>query len=783
MSAAGRNPFPGLRPFREDEEHLFFGRESKVDVMVDKLAVTRFLAVVGTSGSGKSSLVNCGLRPALHRGLMSVAGSSWRVAQFRPGVDPIGGLADVLAARGVLFPAYDGELPLAEIIETYLTQSATGLADTVRMANLPTGTNLLVVVDQFEELFRFRQLGGDGTDGTSEAAIAFINLLLTAHAAPDVPIYVVLTMRSDYLGDCAQFYGLPEAINQGQYLVPRLTREERRASIAGPVAVGGAEISPVLLTRLVNDVGDNPDQLSILQHALNRTWACWESHGATGPLTLRHYDEIGSMARALNQHADEAFAALGSARREKICELIFKALTDLGTDPRGIRRPTKFGTLCALVGGAADAEEVAAVIEIFRDPARSFLMPPAPEPLGAERVIDISHESLMRVWEKLRLWAAEEAKSAHDYRRLAETAIREAAQQAGLWRDPDLQLALDWRRKHAPTATWAELYGGGFETAVAFLEKSRLARDTVVAGAMLERQWRGRWRVAIFIFCGVIAFVIYEILQDSSLRQTLLNQQNSSGGRVWILWNAIVDLVPLLFYLGPPVALFFLLEYVGRRAYRRKMLPKLLQEIAEAADRPAGAETAGKTVLAGASQTLDTSPASKGRRLGAYLLDLAIFAVASAIIVAGIMDTQELSELINHTTYGGLMLLTPLLLNWIYEAKMLSSRRQATLGMKWMGIFAANQEGKPLSFSAASAWHFAKLLLYVTLGIGFFMQSWTKRHQSLSDLVTRTVIRSRPDQRKLPWWMYLVFVLIGLAFIPLLVASLLALLYVIASIL
>ena len=101
------NPFPGLRPFREEEEFLFFGRENQVDVMVDKLAARRFLAVVGTSGSGKSSLVNCGLRPALRRGVMTSAGSAWRMAQFRPGGDPIKVLAQTLAQPEVLFSAPD----------------------------------------------------------------------------------------------------------------------------------------------------------------------------------------------------------------------------------------------------------------------------------------------------------------------------------------------------------------------------------------------------------------------------------------------------------------------------------------------------------------------------------------------------------------------------------------------------------------------------------------------------------------------------------------------------
>jgi WD40 repeat protein len=473
------NPFPGLRPFHEDEQHLFFGRESQVDAMVDKLAATRFLAVVGTSGSGKSSLVNCGLRPALHGGLMAGAGTAWRMAQFRPGSDPIRAMARALARNGVLFRDYQaGGLTLAEIVDTTLRMSTLGLIDIYEQANLGDDINLLVVVDQFEELFRYRQLGSgeqDNTHSVSEAAVAFANLLLEARAQTAYPIYVVLTMRSDFLGDCTQFPGLAEAINAGQYLVPRLTRDERREAISGPVGVGGAEISPVLLTRLVNDVGDNPDQLSILQHAVNRTWARWQHQGgANGPLDLSHYEAIGTMAHALDQHAERAYAELATARERQVCEKLFKALTDKATDPRGVRRPTSLGTLCALAD--ATAAEVAAVIDVFRKQSRSFLMPPAGEALEPETVIDISHESLMRVWERLKGWGDEEAQSAQMYRRLADAAARHAVGKASLWRDPELQLALDWRDKSQPNETWALRYGSGFEDVRAFLRESEAAR-------------------------------------------------------------------------------------------------------------------------------------------------------------------------------------------------------------------------------------------------------------------------------------------------------------------
>ncbi len=218
------NPFPGLRPFHEDEEYLFFGRENQVDAMVDKLAQH---ALSGRGRHlGQRQILPGQLRaaPGLARRLDGRAGTAWRMAQFRPGSDPIRAMARALAKDGVLFRDYQaGGLTLAEIVDTTLRMSKLGLIDIYEQANLGEDINLLVVVDQFEELFRYRQLGAGQQEniyGVSEAATAFVNLLLEAKAQTNYPIYIVLTMRSDFLGDCTQFPGLAEAINAGQYLVP-----------------------------------------------------------------------------------------------------------------------------------------------------------------------------------------------------------------------------------------------------------------------------------------------------------------------------------------------------------------------------------------------------------------------------------------------------------------------------------------------------------------------------------------------------------------------------------
>ena len=360
---APTNPFPGLRPFSVDEEHLFFGRETRIDAMVKKLSDTRFLAVVGPSDSGKSSLVSCGLLPALRRGLMGRAATAWRMARFRPGSrDRIGQMAGALARESMLFRenAAAGLSPEA-FIETTLRQSKLGLIDVYGQAQLDEGVKLLVVVDQFEELFSYRQLSDHGI---SEEAAAFVKLLLEAKEQATCPIFVVLTMRSTFSATASNFPGSPEAISAGQYLVPRMTRKERRAAIQGPVQEFGAEISPVLVTRLVNDVGDDPDQLSIFQHALTRTWARWQAEGGgEGPLGLEHYEAIGTMANALEMAAEQALAELGTPRQEQNGEKLFKALTDKTTDLRGVRRPTTLADLCALA--EATAAELTEVIEVF----------------------------------------------------------------------------------------------------------------------------------------------------------------------------------------------------------------------------------------------------------------------------------------------------------------------------------------------------------------------------------------------------------------------------------
>jgi tetratricopeptide (TPR) repeat protein len=503
------NPFPGLRPFKSDEAHLFFGREKQTDELLRKLRVNRFLSVVGSSGGGKSSLVRCGLIPSLYGGAMSKAGSNWRVATFRPGDDPISRLLDALAAPGILLAAGDAPEITRESIEAKLRRSALGLVDAVKLVQLPPQENVLVVVDQFEELFRFRQ--SRQVENPRDEAIAFVKLLLEAAHQNEFPIYVALTMRSDFIGDCIEYPGLPETINAGLYLVPQMSRDELRSAITGPVAVAGGEISQRLIQRLLNDVGVEQDQLPLLQHALMRTWEFWQAQSIDSqspkPLDILDYEVVGTLQNALSRHADEALEETGSDRNRLIAEKLFRALTDTFSDPRGVRRPASIAKLVNIIG-AAEAD-IIQIVEVFRQSGRSFLMPPSDEvsKLSSRDIIDISHESLMRRWTSLTKWADLESRAASFYvRRLSPTAVGFVEGTAALWRNPDLASALRWRKESEPTPAWAEQYNSLFPEVMEFLDRSECAETERQAKERKNQQLTKVAAVA-FAILSVIAFL------------------------------------------------------------------------------------------------------------------------------------------------------------------------------------------------------------------------------------------------------------------------------------
>jgi WD40 repeat protein len=453
------SPYPGLRPFHEEDAPLFFGRLNQCRDLLTRLDEYRFVGVVGLSGSGKSSIARAGLIPALRRGNLTEGSLRWRVATLRPGSDPVDQLGRAL--NNTLGPD-------PSRLET-LRRSSFGLIRAARDGRSPD-ENLLILVDQFEEIFRH----------TAQESGDFVRLLLTAvgEAQPEYRIYVVVTMRTDYLGDCARFRDLPEALNEAQYLVPRLTWEQRREAIERPANRYGGKIDSQLLQQLMLDAGDDPDQLPILQHLLMRMWTAASSSSDSRidrarTLTMDHYAEVGGWKNAIEIHGDELLKSLPRSHIP-IAQRIFQRVTETGGRDRDRRRVTHLSELCEVCGPTAPVSSVKSVVEHFSRAGADFLTS-SDSQTASDPLIDVTHESLIRQWTQLKSWATEEAEWGAWYRRVEDRLNNAGAYLAG----GELESAIRAKENGHWTEPWSRRYTAKprqFSDVVAFLEESHKHR-------------------------------------------------------------------------------------------------------------------------------------------------------------------------------------------------------------------------------------------------------------------------------------------------------------------
>jgi tetratricopeptide (TPR) repeat protein/energy-coupling factor transporter ATP-binding protein EcfA2 len=520
-------PFPGLRPFVFTDRAFFFGRESQAFALYRLVENGGFVAVVGGSGSGKSSLVLAGLCGLLDEETRDTYGPKWVCLDTQPRGAPIKRLAAALARLSPRESAKDSDR-LAARIEYRLRQSSFSLQSALQEAGGLGGRHLLLIVDQFEELFRFGLSGlGRRHAGLAEAkardeATLFVQILLDADRRRLPNVHVLVTMRSDFIGDCAYFSCLPEAVSRTQYLVPNLNRTQLEEVIRCPIEKAGGTIEPELLERLLNDCGDELDQLPVLQHCLMRLWdrAGAAAAGGMRSLARQTYDDIGRMTDALSRHADEVLRECGG---DLAVEQAFRALSELDREGRAIRRACRFDRLLEETGVAET--NLRDVLDRFRAPTCSFLVPPpnATATLKDDDVVDIGHESLLRRWRKLSGdtpsqeptaartalgWLADEQADGQRYRTLVSLLDGEKASLTAP------EKTKHWWDSRPRTTAWADRYGGRFE------DVKRLIRHNIVA----KTTRRIALLVLAFAVLGGIGWFAHMQVEDAQLREEAIDR-------------------------------------------------------------------------------------------------------------------------------------------------------------------------------------------------------------------------------------------------------------------
>jgi len=477
-AARPKLPYPGLRPFEPEEWSIFFGRETMVDDVIKRLAAQRVVLIHGASGSGKSSLVRAGVMPRLARQHLR-HGIKWATCAMRPSGGPLWNLAHEFAR---LEGREDNLDRVGHIIRMFNQHDAT-LSSVVSSLEGLQNKRLFILVDQFEELFRFER------ETSREEAELFVDLLIAEIAdeeydAPDVVtpiksrkagIHIAITMRSEFLGECARFSNFAEAINRTQYLVPRMRYNALLRAIQRPAELYGGEVTVELAERLIADVRGREDELPLIQHGLMLLWnAATNSSDQPVILDVKQFEHAGGLTRLLSDHADRVMASVSPpGGSSPAVERLFRALTDINAEGRAIRRPQSFRAL--LDTSEVQPDELRKIIDAFRADGVSLLTPYFPAPIEDKTVVDISHEALIRCWDRIadaqKGWLRREFQDGLIWRSLLNDAREFEIDRKHILSPAATTQRIKWFGER--NSSWSERYGGGWEPVVKLLQASR----------------------------------------------------------------------------------------------------------------------------------------------------------------------------------------------------------------------------------------------------------------------------------------------------------------------
>jgi DNA-binding SARP family transcriptional activator len=492
-----RNPYKGLQAFGEEDAADFFGREPVVRALLARLPSEPFLAVVGPSGSGKSSIVRAGVLPAVRRGEVQAGTGRWLVATMVPGGHPFEALEAALLRAAPAAPA--------SLQEQFRGDDLDLLRAVLRVLPDET-TRLLLVVDQFEELYTLTQVDDERR--------RFARNLVEAVEDPEVRLTVLVTLRADLFDRPLDDPGLAGPLVAGLVSVPPLTPSQLEAAAVQPAAGVGVSVDPQLAAELISAVANQPGALPLFEYALTQAFDV--RRGAT--LSLDTYRRLGGLRGALARRSDEVYAGL-AVPVQRAAQQVFLRLVTLGEGTEDTRRRVHRAELTAL---DVDPGAVDVVLQRFGD---ARLLSLDRDPVSGEPTVEVAHEALLRAWPRLRAWIDD---ARHDLR-LHRTMAAATAEWAAAGRDDDYLLAGSrltvfdaWSRETAVVLTATER---------AFLQASQARRDRTAAEEArrqrqeveLEQRARGRLRTLVLVLAAAVVvasgLTVYAVSQAVSARQ------------------------------------------------------------------------------------------------------------------------------------------------------------------------------------------------------------------------------------------------------------------------
>jgi WD40 repeat protein/serine/threonine protein kinase len=388
------NPYKGLRAFQEADAVDFFGREAFIQQLLDRMQNDnlRFISVVGPSGSGKSSTVKAGLIPRLRKDALP-GSSHWFIVEMTPGAHPLEELETALLRIAVTPPT-------ATTILAQLREDERGLVRAVKRVLPGEETQLLLVIDQFEEVFT--QLENE------DERRHLLALLLAASQDASNRLRLITTLRADFYDRPLLYPEFGELMRQSTEVILPLKRDELEQAITRPAENVGLELEAGLVSEMLNDVAEQPGPLPLMQYALTELF----ERRSGRFLTIQAYRDIGGVSGALARRADDLLAEM-SENDQQLAQQVFLRLVSINEGAEDTRRRVKLTELLSLEGNEADIQRITDQFGKYR------LLTFDHDHETRTPTVEVAHEALIRQWRHLRGWIDDNRENLRIQRRLS----------------------------------------------------------------------------------------------------------------------------------------------------------------------------------------------------------------------------------------------------------------------------------------------------------------------------------------------------------------------------
>ncbi|MEA5449576.1 pentapeptide repeat-containing protein [Leptolyngbya sp. CCNP1308] len=509
-----RCPYKGLEYFdlNDDDPHYFFGREALTGQLLDQVRTSNFLALVGASGNGKSSVLRAGLLHQLRLGRRIAGSDQWQIVIMRPDAQPMKNLATAF------LPEDGSQLDRAEALgraEGLLREGGAGLARLVEVAPAP---RVMLVVDQFEEVFT-------RCEDIDERSRFFACLMGALQTTGD-KLCLVIAMRSDFVGKCLErdYSGLAQQVQQHMESVLPMRPDELRDAICKPAVQVGLTVEDALVTEILNDIQGAPGSLPLLQYTLKELWQRRQGN----QLVLSAYQALGGINGTLDQRATELYNSFDPDQQRTV-QHIFQQLTQLGEGTEDTRRRVFLDNLVS--EPLHPAERVQTVVETLANKDNRLLVTSEVvskgDDLERQAIVDVAHEALIRHWTLLRQWIEQNRDLLRQQRRIEASAVawqEHQKLQGYLLQGLPLDEAIQFQKQQAETFPLSDM-------ARAFIQKSRR-----------HRQWT-RFKTASWLVIPalVIVGIVEHNIREQRVRADIGRIDDNEGGSAEKY--AVVDLV------------------------------------------------------------------------------------------------------------------------------------------------------------------------------------------------------------------------------------------------